>query len=118
MPKGTPVRATNTGDMDFIDVSVEAEALAICGVTSATVAPSSNGSVVTNGRVLNLTTSASFGDAMYIDKVGGLTNSKPSIGVAGFVSGDFVIYVGVIAKNVDNPLNKDLVVNLNVIGQL
>jgi hypothetical protein len=55
---------------------------------------------------------------MYIDKTGNLTDIKPSIGVNSFIAGDFVISVGVIAKNATNPANKDLVISIDVIGQL
>jgi hypothetical protein len=116
--KGTPIRMNASGEMDFVNVSVEAQAASACGVASATIPDGSSGSFVTTGKVTNITTTASFGDVVYVSKVGGLTNLKPSIGVDGFLAGDFCIMVGVIAKNADNPSNKDLVVIIDVIGQL
>lgn len=118
MPKGIPVRITNTGDINFINVSIEAQALAIFGITSTDISNLSSGSIITSGKVTDIATSASFGDLMYINKSGYLTNIKPSIGVEGFVSGDFVVSVGVIAKNDSNPSAKDLVILIDVIGQL
>ena len=48
----------------------------------------------------------------------GLTTSIPEIGVAGFLSGDFVVKVGRITKNSDVPANKDFKVEVHIIGQL
>ncbi len=118
MPKGTPVRSTAAGDMDFIDVSIEAEAFAASGITQDIVPDLSNGPVLTTGRLTNLVTSFSFGDPVYVSKTGGLTNLKPTIGVDGFVAGDFIIAIGVIGKNAENPANKDLILNIGIVGQL
>ena len=116
--KATPVRINSSGDLDFINVSVEAESLSVAGVSGANIADGSPGSFVTTGKITNISTSAAFGDIVYISKSGGLTNTKPSIGVGGFVPGDFVIAIGVISKNDSNPLNKDLVINIDIVGQL
>ena len=116
--KGTPVRINTSGELDFIDVSVEAESLAVAGVTTNDISNGAKGSMTNTGKVEDITTTASLGDTLYVSKTGGLTNTKPSIGVGGFLSGDFVIGVGVVAKNESNPLLKDLVLNIAVIGQL
>jgi hypothetical protein len=116
--KGTPVRISSGGDVDFVNVSVEAQALAVAGIAAADIPDMSSGAIITNGKVDNITTSAVFGDFMYVDKAGLLTNVKPSIGINSFVAGDFVISVGVIAKNSSNPVNKDLVISVDIIGQL
>ena len=118
MSKGTPVRMTVDGDMDFVNVSIEAHAFAVSGVTNAAVPNLSPGPVLTSGRLVNLTTTFAFGDPVYVSKTGGLTNVKPSIGVDGFVAGDFIIAIGVIGKNADNPSNKDLILNIGLVGQL
>jgi hypothetical protein len=118
MPKGTPIRTDSNGDMDFIDVSIEAHAFAASGVTQDVVANLSLGSVVTTGRVTNLTTSFSFNDPVFVSKSGGLTNIKPTIGVDGFVAGDYIVAVGIIGKNAENPSNKDLILNMGIVGQL
>ena len=65
-----------------------------------------------------LVTTATFGDIMYVAKDGSLTNIKPTDGEDGFVSGDFVIKVGVIVKDSNNPSQKNLIVNIQVMGQL
>lgn len=118
IPKGTPVKIKPNGDIDFVNVSIEADVFAVAGIAESNIAYLSTGSIITTGRVTNITTTASFGDMMYIDKTGALTNIKPSIGVNSFVAGDFVVSVGVIAKNSSNPLNKDLVVVIDIVGQL
>lgn len=118
MPKGTPVRLTAGGDMDFIDVSNESHAFASSGITQAVVSNLSPGPVLTSGRLINVTTSFAFGDPVYVNKTGGLTNLKPTIGIDGFVAGDFIIAIGVIGKNVDNPANKDIILNIGLVSQL
>lgn len=90
----------------------------VAGVASESIANGSSGAFITTGKVTNITTSASFGDVVYVSKTGILTNTKPSIGAGGFIAGDFVVSVGVIAKNADNPSSKDLVVIIDVVGQL
>ena len=57
-------------------------------------------------------------DVLYVSKTGGVTNVKPSIGVDGFTAGDVIIRLGVVSKNRDNPSNKDLIVNVAIIGVL
>lgn len=116
--KGTPVRINVSGELDVIDVSVEAEAINAAGVVENDISNGSDGNIINSGIITDVTTSASFGDVVFISKSGGLTNTKPSIGVGSFVAGDFVIRVGVIAKNQDNPVLKDLIVGMVVEGQL
>jgi len=99
-------------------VSIESQASGAAGVVSQNILDGASGPVITSGKVSDITTSAAFGDLMYIDKTGILTNIKPSIGVNSFVSGDFVVSIGVIAKNADNPINKDLVIMVDIVGQL
>lgn len=115
--KATPVRLTNTG-FASIDVSIEGEANAIAGLTKDNISDASQGEVISSGVLENISTSASIGDIMYVSKVGDLTNVKPSVGVSGFASGDWVIRVGAVAKNNDNPLQKDILVNIQIIGEL
>lgn len=116
--KGIPVRINSSGELDFINVSVESQALSVAGVASENIPNTQSGTFLTTGKVSDITTTASFGDLLYIDKTGSLTNIKPSIGVNSFVSGDFVVSVGVVAKNSSNPLLKDLVIMIDIIGQL
>ncbi len=117
--QAVPVRIDSNGDIDTVDVSVESEADSVIGLVKDSIINDGNsGQVATDGRLKNISTSAVFGDAIYIDKAGALTNVKPSDGVAGFTTGDFVVKVGVIAKNRDNPLNKDIIINVKTVGQI
>lgn len=116
--RATPVRLDSGGSMRLIDVSDEAEANAIAGVVRSDISDANQGEVVSGGLLENITTSASIGDIMYVSKVGDLTNIKPSIGVNGFDAGDWVIRLGVVAKNNENPLLKDLLVNIQIVGAL
>lgn len=118
MPKATPVRTTAAGDIDFIDVSNEDHAFAANGITSTAIANLSVGSVLTSGRLTNVTITGNFGDPVFVSKTGGLTTIKPDRGVGGFVAGDYSIMIGSIAKNQDNPSLKDIVLNIGVIGQI
>jgi hypothetical protein len=116
--KGTPVRVNSSGDIEPIDVSVEDEVLASIGLASEDITTGGTGTVVTAGKIEDVTTTATFDDLIYVSKAGQLTNTKPDIGVDGFVAGDFVIAIGVIIKNDVTPAQKDLVVNIQTIGQL
>lgn len=116
--KGTPVRINNLGELDFIDVSIESQATGIAGIAKETIINGASGSFLSNGKIEDITTTANFGDLLYVDKTGNLTNIKPSIGSNGFVSGDFVLSVGVVAKNINNASLKDLIINVDLIGQL
>jgi hypothetical protein len=103
--------------ISIVNVSSE-EALSIIGIASEAIADATYGKIVSSGRMEDITTSAIFGDSMYISKAGDITNIKPSEGSNGFLAGDFVISVGVIVKNEDNPANKDLLVSIDIKGQL
>lgn len=116
--KGTPVRINSLGRLDFVNVSIEAEALAIAGVASQSILDGTSGSFLSSGKIIDITTTAALGDVLYVAKNGSLVNTKPSIGVGGFVAGDFVISVGVIARNESNPVLKDLIINIDIQGQL
>jgi hypothetical protein len=114
----TPVCIDASGDISLIDVSSEIEALATCGITVESIPNGDYGLVATDGKIENTTVGGAFGDIIYVDKFGALTNIKPSEGVNGFTIGDFVIRVGVISKNNDNPVQKDLLLSLAIVGQL
>lgn len=116
--KFTPVYIHSDGTYKRINVSIEAQALGCVGVVSEDINDTSTGKLAYNGTIENVTTAADFGDILFVDKTGGITNVKPSIGLGGFIADDFVVQIGIIAKNIDTPANKDLVLNVQVIGQL
>lgn len=110
-----PVVSNTFGEIQLVDISnVSSEATV--GVTDELIAHGASGRVITHGRLENIG-SFSFGDVLYIDPTGAITATRPSLG-GGYDAGDRVIKVGVVVKNQTNPLLKDLVVNINVIGIL
>lgn len=117
LTKSTPVRLTPTG-LETIDVSNEASANAIAGLMKADIANGGVGDIVNTGILDDIGSSAAIGDIMYVSKSGNLTNIKPSDGVNGFTIGDWVIRVGVVAKNIDNPSLQDLLINIQIVGVL
>ena len=116
--KGTPVRMNAAGDVDFIDPAIEIQVLAIAGIASDDIPNGVEGIIVTSGKVCDLTTSFAHGDSIWLSKTGGLTDIKPSEGVGGFVEGDFVVMLGVVAKNEQNNSLKDLILHIDIMGQL
>lgn len=117
IPQGTPVMITSSG-IALVDVSQESNVDAFAGVLAKDSANGTTGQVVSSGSIPNITTSFAVGSVVYVSKVGILTNVKPSIGVNGFGETDFVIKIGMIAQNNDNSSNKDLLLQIQMIGQL
>jgi hypothetical protein len=115
--KGIPVRVNASGDLARIDVSVDGDVLGAMGVANELILTGTSGSIITNGKVSDIS-GFNFGDYLYVSKAGGLTSTLPSEGVACFVEGDWVIRVGVVGKNQDDPLLKDLFVSDQIIGQI
>jgi hypothetical protein len=119
IPKGTPVSINSSGELQLVDVGTDANALATVGVTADAIADGTSGTVIMGGVLTNITTSFAFGSAVFIAPSGALTATYPTNGNGdGFASGDFVIRIGVIAKNHTTPANKDLLVSVSVVGQL
>ena len=118
LSKAIPVSVNTSGQLVNIDVSVEISVQAIVGLTAESIPNSAIGKIIDNGRLEDISTPYAIGDAIYVSKTGTLTNVKPEIGVGGFLSGDFVIFIGVIVKNEFNPIQRDLKLMISVIGQL
>ena len=116
--KGTPVCQKGTGVIDFINVSSESDVFGFIGVTSFNIPNATSGPVVTSGRIENVSIFGNFGDPVYVSKTGGLTITKPEVGAGGFLVLDFVLRVGIITKNESNPLLKDIVLDVQLVGQL
>lgn len=116
---GVPVSVNTSSLLLSLDVTSEASVQAIVGLTSIALPNGASGAVTDNGRLENITTSFSVGDAVYAGKSTPLTNSKPNIGDGqGFAEGDFVVFIGVVVKNEFNPSLLDLKLMISVIGQL
>lgn len=115
---GNPISVDGSGNMAITNVSSQASSLAFIGALQANTANAVVGNVVMAGRLDNITGSFTFGDSLYVSKTGGLQSTYPDVGILGFAAGDYVIRVGVIAKNQTNPILKDLLVSIQIIGQL
>jgi len=108
LPTITPIRFDTNGELDTIDVSDAEESVSIQGVTLTEIAIGGSGEIQGSGVIRDINSGFSFGDILYISKTGGLTSTRPQIGVGGFVSGDSVVKIGGVAKNPDNGTLKDL----------
>lgn len=111
--KGTPVRINSFGELDVVNISDITHATKIVGVTAESIDTGDIGTVAISGKVYDIATSADFGDIVYIDKFGGLTNIMPEVGINSFTNGDFFVRVGMITRNTNNPTQKDLTVALH-----
>ena len=113
-----PVCSDSFGDIKAVDISQDSDAIKILGLAIAAIPDTTSGDVITSGRLLAVSTSFSQGDFLYVSKAGLLTNIAPSEGVDSFVSGDFVIRVGIVVKNAITPSNKDIIINVQIMGKL
>ena len=114
----TPVKVNSDGSLGTVNVSIEADVQAIAGIVASNIPNGTSGNVASDGRILNIGSTYPYGTQLYISKTGGVTNVQPSIGVGSFVSGDFVVSLGVVAQNNTNPSNYDLIVRILLVGQL
>lgn len=118
LAQGTPVTVNGSGQLVAVNVSVDASANAIVGLAQADIPNAANGQVIDNSRLENVSMGFNVGDILYVSKSGFLTNIVPDIGVGGFVSGDWVVYVGVVVQNEFNALQKDIVISISARGVL
>jgi len=108
IPQGQACYVNSSGLLVPIDVSNQSSWSAFVGYANTRIAASATGQIISNGRLQNFTTAYAVGTALYIGSDGNLTSTVPSIGVNGFVSGDMVIFAGVIVPNAINPSNTDI----------
>lgn len=114
-----PVSTDTGGLVGPVNVSVEQSAFATFGITTAAaLIGDAVVKVLTSGRLTDTGLAIPFGLPIYVSKTGGLTTTKPSVGIGGFLAGDYVILLGRTVPNLDNPANVDIVINLQIIGQL
>lgn len=118
LPKGSPVGTLSSGLVDIIDVSDKASVDGFVGLYNQTTPNAASGQVLDSGLLEDITTSFSIGDPVYISKAGILTNIVPVAGSNSFVSGDYVIFLGVIVINEFDNLKKDLKILIAKPGRL
>jgi len=112
--RAIPVGVNIDGELGLIDIRDEQSALSMFGVTYEAINDQSEGKILQEGIIDNITTTANFDDIVYVSKTGSLTNDVPIIGQNGYLEGDFVIRVGKIIRNKQNPLLKDLILSINI----
>lgn len=112
-----PVSVNSSGDATTVNVSDLTSAHMTSGITTAGVSSLALATIVTAGK-LTIVSGVSLGTPVFVSKTGGLTQDYPTIGIDGFVSGDFVIKVGVPTKNQSDATKIDLLVNIHLVGQL
>lgn len=116
-----PVSADATGKIAVTDVADENSVMRFVGITTETIPSAASGQVLSGGRLEAIGAQISgfgYGDAVYVGPSGTLINIKPDVGVAGFNSGDWVIFLGVVVKNEFNLGEKDIQLMIEIIGQL
>jgi hypothetical protein len=119
LPALKPVCVNNSGGMKAIDVNNETDCLNSVGVLIEQTLNSEFGSVTRVGKINNVNSLGfAFRDVIYVNKNGDLTNVVPVTGSNGFVAGDFVVRMGKIVKNQTDTLQKDLLVSVEIVGQL
>jgi hypothetical protein len=123
--QGTPLSVTGTANyITPTDVTSQASVQAFVGYAYVRIPNDSLGPVISGGRLQNLQGySFSLGDAIYMSVLGTyLQDTKPvdSSGnpVAPFVSGNIMIFAGVIVQNETNPSLQDLQILTQVLGVL
>ncbi len=115
---GTPVSVNTSGQLALVDVTSDQSVAGIVGLMAQSTPTTAYGLVCDSGRLENVTTSFSVGDAIYINTDGTLTNVRPSVGVGSWAEGMYCVFVGVLVKNQFNPSNTDIKIYMEVVGQL
>jgi len=108
----------SSGYIKKTNPTIQADSEKVIGITLTAINNSSSGYVLLGGRLENVTTSAALGDRLWVAIDGSLTNTVPEIGSGGFVAGNYVIRLGSVAANNTNPVNKDIVLTIQLVGQL
>jgi hypothetical protein len=118
IPQGQAVSVNSSGLIVPLDVSSQASWNNFVGYANARIPTSTSGTVIANGRLTNITTAYAVGTALYVDTNGNPTSTIPSVGVNGFVSGDAVIFYGVVVQNQINPSESDIAIFTQMVGTL
>lgn len=110
--------ASGIGKVDVSDIN-KVEKFA--GLVAADLPSAAHGLVVSDGRVENIPIGLGFalGDALWVGTVpGSLTNVKPDLANPGWVSGDFVIFIGIVVINEFDALKQDIQLFKQITGRL
>lgn len=108
IPQAQACSINGAGLLVPLDVSSQSSWTAFVGYANVRIPASALGPVIVNGRLQNFTTAYAIGTPLYIGTDGNPTNIIPSVGVNGFVSGDMVIFLGVLVPNEEIPSETDI----------
>lgn len=108
IPQAQACYVNGFGKIVPLDLTNQSNWSAFVGYANVRIPAGTLGQVISNGRLQNVTTSYTAGTALYIGKDANPTSIVPSVGVNGFVSGDMVIFMGVIVPNETNSLELDI----------
>jgi hypothetical protein len=108
IPQGQACSINASGLLVPLDVSSQSSWTAFVGYANQRIPASALGPIIVNGRLQNFTTAYPIGTPLYIGTDGNPTNIIPSVGVNGFVSGDMVIFLGVLVPNEQIPSEIDI----------
>jgi hypothetical protein len=101
-----------------LNVSSQTSFQAMVGYANFRIPTSALGPVIAGGRLHNITTPYPIGTALYVGTDSNPTNIYPSVGVNGFLSGDAVIFMGVIIPNEINPAAIDIALFTQLVATL
>ena len=118
IPQAQAVSVNSSGLLTPLDVSSQSSWNNFVGYAYIRIPTSTLGQVIANGRLQNITTALPVGTPLWVGKDSNPTDTPPSIGVNGFVSGDMVIFLGVLVQNEANPSEIDISLFTQFIGTL
>jgi hypothetical protein len=112
------VSIDSSGYIKKTNPTIQTDSEKAIGITLSAINNGASGYVFLGGRLENVTLSASLGDRLWVALDGSLTGTTPEIGSNGFVAGNYVIRLGSVASNNTNPTNKDIILVIQLVGQL
>ena len=120
IPQAMAVAANSAGLLVPLDVTNEASVNNMVGYANVRIAASATGPVISTGRLKLYTNSNSYalGTPLYVGLDANPTNIVPSIGVNGFTSGDYIVFMGVLVPNEVNPSEFDISLFTQIVGAL
>lgn len=118
IPQAQACSVDSSGNAVPLDVSSQSSWSAFIGYANVRIETSGTGPIIVTGRLQNITTILPVGTALYVGKDGNPTNIVPSVGVNGFVSGDMVVFMGVLVVNQIVPLEVDIALFTQMVGVL
>ena len=114
----TPVSVNSAGQITALNVTSEASVDSFVGLTQFAIPSAASGQVVSQGRLENAQTIFSVGTPLWINYDGTLTNIQPDASIAGWATGSWCIYIGIVVQNEFNSSLQDILVHWEIIGQI